>query len=189
MVKKVYIIRHCEKPKKGPCCSDKGYRRAEEWKEYFKNYNLTIYTAGFSTKASKCVSYLHYLPDKDCQHSQRMFLTAHIIGKDTRSNYCIGDEKELVKDVLKEPNDVLIVWQHNGIAKIMNYLKIPPHHINTKDYNNIIVGNFYEIQSHPYNYNGLLIVLGVFIVITITHFIHNCIKRFHRRRNYISIQT
>ena len=99
---------------------------------------MTTYTAGFNSEP--CLKDFHYSSNKHCQHSQRMLITSDIIGKPIQYQYCIGDEKRLIKDVMKQDVDSLIVWQHDGILKILKHLNIHSD-VDTSLYNQVIIFN------------------------------------------------
>jgi hypothetical protein len=193
----ILIIRHCDKPhdKHNPCCSDIGYKRAKYRKDYFKDINFTIYTAGFRTEPNQCLKDFSYMSNKYCQHSQRMLLTANIIGKPIKYQYCIGDEKKLVHDVMKQKENSLIIWQHKGIYTILDYLNISNHHIiDTSLYGQVIMINtdtqlmsssLIEMSSYSSN-NNIWIYICIFF--TFVFGIGFCIKNLCLKINrYIPI--
>ena len=187
----IYIIRHCDKPKNdnNPCCSKKGYNRSHKWKDYFKSYNITIYTTGFSTNQNHCIQSLPFFPNYKCQHSQRMLLTSYIIGKSLHNihyNYCVGNEKQMIQDVMEyEKNDVLIVWQHEHIRNILDYLQIDhSNNINIGEYNQVIIVDLslqklnydYLIEQPPFfskkhQYNDLYIIFSIFFFLVYWDFL------------------
>jgi len=130
---KIYLIRHCEKPDDpdDPTCSEKGYRRAEAWATFFTSPdfepqftpdNVTIFAAAPYDKKNR----------PKCQRSQRMLLTAQPLaqklGIPINVDYCVGDEKKLAKFIRENvatPN-VLIVWGHDEIPKIINKFVAKP---------------------------------------------------------------
>ena len=192
----ILIIRHCDKPydKNNPCCSEEGYKRAEMWKNYFKNYtNLITYTAGFRTNPSQCLKNFSYYSNKHCQHSQRMLLTSYIIGKPILYNYCIGDEKRLVNDVIKRKDaDSLIVWQHEGIPKILDYMNIPNYRkIDTSLYDQVIIINNNKLLSMNRQTDDENDWISMaFVMITLFGLGLFCVTRlFSKRREYVSIRV
>ncbi len=186
----IFIIRHCDKPrdKKNPCCSHIGYKRAEYWREYFRDYkNMTTYTAGFSTTPNQCLKGFSYLSDKHCQHSQRMLLTSHIIGKPIQYQYCIGDEKRLVNDIMKKKEEnSLIVWQHEGIPKILNYLNIS-NTIDSSLYNQVIKINDNKLLSNAGKEDNWINICAFFGIISLFGFF--CLRKVFcsKRQDYIRI--
>lgn len=157
--KRIWIIRHCDKGRdKTPCCSDVGYTRAQLWGDYFirkitstPSSNITIISSGYSPISS--VSDKRECPmakpkwaetewtetksdhTQNCQASQRMYLTAKIIGEkldllfgkskpqiQVCHSLCVGQESELVAQANNETTkNVLIVWEHKGIVDILRH--------------------------------------------------------------------
>jgi hypothetical protein len=189
----ILIIRHCDKPTddNNPCCSKKGYERAEYWKRYFQHYNnLTTYTAGFRTRPDQCLKDFPFNSNHKCQHSQRMLLTSYIIGKPIRSGYCVGDEKKLVRDLNKDENS-LIVWEHDGISKILRLLNVKyPYKIDSSRYDQVITINYDKLLSTNFrrqhdNNNNIPVSWKIWMFIVI---IGGGIWRlYNRRRDYQSI--
>jgi hypothetical protein len=121
-----------------------------------------------------------------------MLLTSHIIGKPIQYNYCIGDEKRLVNDIMKKPNEnSLIVWQHEGIPKILDYLHFP-NKIDPSLYNQVIKINENKLLSMKtnigrendwipyYTFFGIITLFGLF-----------CLRKclFSKRQEYITIRV
>lgn len=121
----VYFIRHCDKyiTLESDCCSAKGIMRSRGWKDYFASKNVTVYTSGFDKTKSKCMTVTNgtsFYQNKQCPHSQRMSDTAQIITPFYKSNYCIGEWEMVVKDIMREKSNALVVWEHNEIPKMIN---------------------------------------------------------------------
>jgi hypothetical protein len=134
----VVIIRHCDKVNDDdPCCSDTGSDRANTWHKVMdpiaSGSKLNIYTSSANFDAL-CKPNIIYSSDSSCQHSQRMVLTSYMIyynlaatGK-VDSSYCIGDYKQLVKDINSDADKIshgLIVWKHTEIPTIINQWNVP----------------------------------------------------------------
>jgi hypothetical protein len=146
-VERIWLLRHCDKPinNNNPCCSALGYQRADNWFFYFisylnKNDNIAIYSSNYNEKKI-CLKQNKYNPDRNCQKSQRMFLTAYYIHNQLTNNkynvknninldYCIGDKSQLIDNIInniinnKNINDVIVVWEHKEIIEIIRYFNI-----------------------------------------------------------------
>jgi hypothetical protein len=136
-LKNLWIIRHCDKGNHNsdPCCNINGYERSKNWYNYFNLYiknNCYIYGANYNNDDNdKCININGYQTNKNCQKSQRMFLTSLYIFytfeniQNLNINYCIGDYKDLTKSAYKQEYDnVIIVWEHDEIIDIINYIGI-----------------------------------------------------------------
>lgn len=134
--KHVWLIRHCDKPndKESSCCSSYGYKHANNWYKYFEKYITSspyIYGANYNEEY-QCTEYHNYNYDRNCQKSQRMYLTAYAIHEsfyysknEVNIDYCTGQYKELSKSVSNINNDnVIVVWEHSEIIDIINYFGI-----------------------------------------------------------------
>jgi len=136
--KKIWLIRHCDKPSKSesPCCSTYGYLRAESWGNYFESRvsKPLVYIASDYHPAKECsfVSYsLEGSSVSNCPKSQRMYITSQFIQQtlfkkgilgEINTHFCVGEESSLVRFLLgekEEKGDVLIVWEHHGIVDIL----------------------------------------------------------------------
>ena len=140
-LERIWIIRHCDKPKQisNPCCSNIGYDRAKNWHLYFQKYFtkkniIEIYSSNYNEK-KVCLKDNNYQlnPNKSCQKSQRMFLTANYIQENLKQkynvfkknnlNYCVGEKNKLLKNIFKNDDiltDIVLVWEHKEIVKIIN---------------------------------------------------------------------
>jgi hypothetical protein len=147
-IDRIWLLRHCDKPVDpyNPCCSELGYKRAENWHRYFEKYTnlkndnnrIQLYSSNYNEK-KVCLSELtDYQPNKYCQKSQRMFLTAYYLQQrlylltkysildKINTNYCVGDKNELVKHVLSKDyiSDAIIIWEHQEMVKMINLFGI-----------------------------------------------------------------
>ena len=144
-VDRIWLIRHCDKPNNSvsPCCSQLGYERSDNWFYYLdrylkKNNNIIIYSSNFNEKKI-CIPYVnkHHEANRNCQKSQRMFLTAYSIQnkltkndyhvkKYINSNYCIGDKIKLLENIInnKSIKDAIVVWEHKEIIEIIRNFNI-----------------------------------------------------------------
>ena len=131
----LWIMRHCDKNNDDdPCCSQKGYERALHWHEYLQQYiiyDTYVYGAGFGSDQNECITNDIYSTNKNCQQSQRMFLTAYSILKTFNKSigmnidYCSGDYEDLTKSCYKQPyKDVVVAWKHEEITDIIKYIGI-----------------------------------------------------------------
>jgi hypothetical protein len=142
-VERIWLLRHCDKPSnnESPCCSSIGYQRAENWFFYLtkylnKNNKIAIYSSNYNEK-KLCLKNNNYIPDYNCQKSQRMFLTAYYIHNKLTSNnfqikkninlhYCIGNKIDLINNIIvnEDIDDAIIVWEHKEIIEIIRYFNI-----------------------------------------------------------------
>ena len=100
---KIWLIRHCDKPSKteSPCCSARGYLRAEAWSNYFATratQPLYYISSGYRQK-QECINDF-YVPEKgdlnsDCPKSQRMFITSYIIQQSLREEDVQNQKEEM----------------------------------------------------------------------------------------------
>jgi hypothetical protein len=134
-VERIWFIRHCDKPKspENPCCSDTGYKRAAAWADYFRTHftDAQIYTSNYNEKKTCIVSAAK--PDRSCQKSQRMYLTASLIHTPLVStlplntDFCVGDEQRIVEHIRnhRDAKEVLVVWEHKEIVHLIREFGIP----------------------------------------------------------------
>jgi hypothetical protein len=142
-------------------CSEQGYTTALLWKEFFNQMNLSnpiFYAFGFSMKkcdgytknrTNKCPLDVNNIITNDAENcknfnykngtdSQRAFLTicplATSHNSDVITEFTVGEEKDLVKDIYKQDikSDIVIVWEHHAIIDIFN--QIAKYFKSTKTY-------------------------------------------------------
>jgi hypothetical protein len=151
-LERIWLIRHCDKPKdhNNPCCSDKGYIRANSWHYYFLPFwnshdTVKIITSSFNEKKI-CLPHVYPYSFREtgntCQKSQRMWITGYYLYNNLytttvsnllskiNSDYCIGQYKDMLHHVLernyvKKTSDLIIVWEHNEIIDIIHHFDIP----------------------------------------------------------------
>jgi len=137
-IERLWLIRHCDKPKamNNPCCSDVGYKRSRHWAPYFTNYLnsnhiVKLYSSNYNEKKT-CIIEDVYTKNKNCQKSQRMFLTSYFI-KDSLINkmnisdkintdFCIGEKNKVLKHIIYKNDkytDVILIWEHKEIIDII----------------------------------------------------------------------
>lgn len=208
-VERIWFIRHCDKPLHGPCCTSLGYDRSRNWHKYLSQHistNLTIYTSG--TRSTKtCMNDPRDIPIiKHCPRSHRMLITAHLIHQSMpstiRDGYCTGDTELLLSDIQDDPTpDVLVVWQHEELAQMVETLTFDRFDIVELPYETIIMVNMLEksVRRDNYNFNSatetssdndgssyLLIYISILVIALIGPLIR-CIciyTRQQRRRGY-----
>lgn len=143
---RIWLLRHCDKPKRTEfrpnCCNDLGYQRIQGWKTFFHNQPIDvnhtrIYASGFNDKKQdyQCLSNAVVSGNRNCQRSQRMFITASMIASSynvmVNTTYCIGDVKQLYQQVIHQGgtgtgiHDTIIVWEHTEIIEFIRYLNFP----------------------------------------------------------------
>lgn len=169
----IWFLRHCDKPNNNnnPCCTNIGYKRAIAWGNYLKTKikkksQIKFYASGFSQNKI-CINHKKYRSNKKCQKSQRMLLTSNFIHVNFTNdddyavnnfiniNYCIGDEKYLLNDIIQSENqynDIIVVWEHVGIINMLNQLgvKITPWSDKYGDVYNILF--HYDYINHTLTY-------------------------------------
>ena len=150
-IERLWIIRHCDKPNSNsnPCCSEIGYERSSKWYIYFskvfdKTNKIQIYTSNYNEKKICAInSYFQYSPNKPnkhCQKSQRMFLTAYAISqtfinsdftkiyynKEINTVFCVGESTQLISHLLRRTDitDAVIVWEHTEIVDMIRRFNI-----------------------------------------------------------------
>jgi hypothetical protein len=172
----IWFIRHCDKPNNSnnPCCSEIGYERSIAWYDYLKTKinkrsNIKFYASGFAEEkvCDYFTNHKKYKANKQCQKSQRMFLTCNIIYNNFSNdnqylinnfinlNYCVGEEKDLLNSVIKNANkhdDVVIVWEHNGIIDILNMLNLDINFWKKKYKNMYDIIFKYDYKNHKLTY-------------------------------------
>ena len=137
-VERIWFIRHCDKPESpaNPCCSDKGYKRAKAWLNYFRvklenPTRVQIYTSNYNEKKMCIVS--AEKPDRSCQKSQRMYLTASLIHTGLsatpkiNTQFCVGDKRRIVdhiRNAKPDTKEVLVVWEHKEIVHLIREFDI-----------------------------------------------------------------
>lgn len=141
--KRLWIIRHCQKPLDVPsdCCSTEGRADAAKWSYYFsqqfgKKETVAIVAPTFSLKTFAPLCDPKYNPSKSdkCQKSQRMIQTADIMKKTylptaeiITTDNCVGYETWAaaeVIDLLSKYDHVIVVWEHNAIPELLNNIGI-----------------------------------------------------------------
>lgn len=146
-IKRLWIIRHCDKPNSNsnPCCSEVGYERSSKWHIYFskvfdKTNKIQIYASNYNEK-KRCIvtPYFQYNANKYCQKSQRMFLTANAISqsfinsnftniyhKEINNIFCVGESRQLISHLLskRDITDAIIVWEHTEILDMIRRFHI-----------------------------------------------------------------
>jgi len=144
-IKRIWFIRHCDKPfdYKNPCCSEYGYKRAENWDHYLTKYltredSIKIVTSNFNTN-KVCMMDLNRNPDYYCQKSQRMYLTSHLIYENMRKitaynisshinkNFCVGQAKKMLISIFKTEfsySDIILVWEHKEMIDLIQSFDI-----------------------------------------------------------------
>lgn len=129
----IFFIRHCDKPENpsSPCCSDLGYVRSQYWSKYLEKQitskEVHVFASGYNS-AKQCIPNVKHPGTPGCQHSQRMFLTANFIVQDLQekhkvlfnSKYCIGDTKHLLKAFADIDDDIVVVWDHQELMRMIN---------------------------------------------------------------------
>ena len=144
-IKRIWFIRHCDKPSdhENPCCSEYGYKRAENWDYYLTKYltredSIKIVTSNFNTHKI-CMMELNRNPDAYCQKSQRMYLTSHLIYENMKrittynissqinKSFCVGEANKMLKSILETEflySDIILVWEHKEIIDLIRSFDI-----------------------------------------------------------------
>jgi hypothetical protein len=97
-IKRIWIIRHCDKPKnkKNPCCSSVGFQRAEQWHHYFEKYfdsksKIQIISSGYSeNKNDNCILSKQNTNHPQCKKSQRMWVTANVLNQTLSKKFIVS---------------------------------------------------------------------------------------------------
>jgi hypothetical protein len=175
----IWILRHCDKPQNNdnPCCSKNGVIRSQYWNNYFNQYLNTnsaikIYTSSFRKSCTICVPNTKYIARRYCEKSQRMLETTLYIYKSMLFNnvhinteYCVGDEKYLAQNILSNVlyTDIIIVWEHIKISKIIEYLGFNMNEWKHDIYDMVIRINKNIIEFDRYDYISNLTTKGLTI--------------------------
>jgi hypothetical protein len=147
--KRIWFLRHCDKPPHLPCCSDIGYQRIHHWSDFFLKQQLQQLqpqqqqwqmVASSYHPQKKCTPYNIYPPSgkkgrHSCPKSQRMWLTASILQEDLLQrglhmdpllvdDFCVGQTKPLLQHILTSmtASDVIVVWEHHEILTMIHHL-------------------------------------------------------------------
>lgn len=147
-IERLWIIRHCDKPNSNsnPCCNKIGYERSNKWYIYFskvfdKTNQIQIYTSNYNEQKICTINpKFQHKPNKHCQKSQRMFLTAYAISQTFMNNgitntyhnteinniFCVGESEQLISHLLhrRDVTDALIIWEHTEILDMIRRFNI-----------------------------------------------------------------
>lgn len=200
-VERVWFIRHCDKPRHGPCCSEKGYERASNWHKSLIHHqvvesNLTIYTSGTQSKSQCPHDPPHLQINHQCPHSHRMLITANIIHQalpfsKLRDGYCVGQMDVLLSDVLDDPShDVLVVWQHEELMQMVHIMT--QQRLLDFPYDKIVMVNVHtrhfpqlqEEKTHVHQGDMLSLLIPFVILAFILHLLRQAFLVYRRRRPY-----
>jgi len=144
--KNIWLLRHCDKPldnPNNPCCSEDGYARSYNWSRYFMQYlpqdtSFQMYASGYNAHKiciNENINKFENNEDKNmsrknCQKSQRMYLTAKIINQtfyesNINTDYCVGEVDALIEQIRRDSNpNILIIWEHEEIIEIIHKLGV-----------------------------------------------------------------
>jgi len=169
-LQRIWFLRHCDKPhnKDNPCCSKKGYQRANNWHLYFQTWipqtsRIAIYTSSFHEK-KMCIQNTNSInTNKQCQKSQRMWITAQTIYnnlhiyfpfyKTIHSNFCIGEYKKVLQHIKKDAlsfTDAIVIWEHTEIIEMIRALGIETKHVHNNIYHLVFL---VDLQSKTLYYD------------------------------------
>jgi hypothetical protein len=122
-----------------------------------KETHISIYTSSFHEKK---ICENHYtrpiikreriLEEKQCQKSQRMWITANILYNHFKfffsylkmqSQFCIGEKKQLLQKIDEDSvfiSDAIVVWEHDEIIDMIRYMGIEIGHWHHKHMYDIV---------------------------------------------------
>jgi hypothetical protein len=133
-VDRIWILRHCDKPRDGPCCSALGYERAYAWGAYLSHRvpaaASVLYLEAGASSPRRCgvpANHSRAPVDAQCQRSERLRITSRIL-QDVlarpfvvHGGYCTGDARGILRRLARETaaTDAVIVWEHTEIASLL----------------------------------------------------------------------
>lgn len=180
-MKNLWIIRHCDKNTFDPCCSFEGIERSNHWINFFEKYinfnsNVKIYTSKFNLYNLKKICFpvkindhsnmskLFFQVDKNCQKSQRMYISANILSSliyqkynkniTLDSEYCVGKISKLFEKIQlditnSKISDGILIWEHKEIIDLIRLfgLKLSKWNNNLSDQFQIVFKINFEFHK------------------------------------------
>jgi hypothetical protein len=139
-IERIWILRHCDKPPAGPCCSPEGYARADAWGAYLARRvpaeATVLHIEAGASSPRQChagATPSTFAVDARCQRSERLLLTSRVLQGalarpfTVQAGLCTGDAPAILRRLTKEPaaTDAVIVWEHTEIAALLTGLGWP----------------------------------------------------------------
>lgn len=117
----ILLIRHAEKPDKGPGLSQAGIERAKDYVEYFAHY---------AADPSITIDSLYAAKDSEASMRPRLTLTplSQALGLPINTSYTNKEFKELADHLKRnaEGKTVLICWHHGEMPNLLKALGADP---------------------------------------------------------------